>query len=62
MDINILGLYECPDPYKRVLSPALLSWAAQSNRFVFHKDTCCTTDQIRKKIDSIKEIKNTPFR
>jgi len=57
-----LGLYECPEPYKRVLSPETLKWAAQSNRFFFHKDTCCSTDQIIKKIQAVKSISKTPFR
>ena len=38
-----LGLYECPAPYHRLLSPELLKWAAGTGRFQFHKDTCCTT-------------------
>ena len=35
-----LGLYECPVPYKRLLSIATLQWCLQTNRFFFHKDTC----------------------
>ena len=36
-----LGLYECPVPYKRLLSPKLLAWCAQTGRFLFHKVRCC---------------------
>lgn len=36
-----LGLYECPRPYKRLLTPALLDWCAGTGRFRFFKDTCC---------------------
>lgn len=36
-----LGLYECPRPYKRLLSPQLLRRCAESGRFVFCKDTSC---------------------
>ena len=36
-----LGLYECPYPYKRLLSKELLEWIISSDRFVYIKDTCC---------------------
>ncbi len=45
-----LGTYECPTPYKRVLSPELFGWIAESGRVHFHKDTCCDIDQIRQKL------------
>ena len=34
-----LGLYECPYPYKRILTDYELEWVAQSGRFYFLKDT-----------------------
>ena len=48
-----LGLYECPVPYKRLLSPALIKWCADSGRFHFHKDTCCNMEEIRAKLEAI---------
>ena len=36
-----LGIYECPMPYKRLLSDRILSWCIESKRFKFIKDTCC---------------------
>jgi 4-hydroxy-tetrahydrodipicolinate synthase len=36
-----LGLYECPEPYKRLLSPAIVRELAQTGRFVFFKETSC---------------------
>jgi 4-hydroxy-tetrahydrodipicolinate synthase len=45
-----LGTYECPVPYKRVLSPELFRWIAESGRVHFHKDTCCDAEQIRQKL------------
>lgn len=45
-----LGTYECPVPYKRVLSPELFQWVAESGRVSFHKDTCCDAEQIRQKL------------
>lgn len=49
-----LGFYECPYPYKRLLSLENLKWCAQTGRFYFLKDTCCDIRQIREKIDVIK--------
>jgi 4-hydroxy-tetrahydrodipicolinate synthase len=49
-----LGLYECPAPYKRLLSPELLKWCAQTNRFYFLKDTSCDLLQIQEKIEAVK--------
>lgn len=45
-----LGMYECPRPYHRILSPQLFSWMARTGRFVFHKDTSCDINPIREKI------------
>jgi 4-hydroxy-tetrahydrodipicolinate synthase len=46
-----LGMYECPYPYKRSLSPELMRFCAESGRFGFLKDTCCRMDEIRAKLD-----------
>ena len=46
-----LGFYECPFPYKRVLSPRVTRWCAESGRFFFLKDTCCDLEQIKEKVD-----------
>ncbi len=48
-----LGMYECPFPYKRLLSPKVLKWCVNSGRFLFIKDTCCDLDQIREKLNLI---------
>jgi 4-hydroxy-tetrahydrodipicolinate synthase len=49
-----LGLYECPQPYHRLLGPALLGWAARSGGFHFLKDTCCRRDEIRAKLEAVR--------
>lgn len=49
-----LGLYECPVPYKRLVSPALMGWLAGSGRFRYHKDTSCNSEAIRKKLAAIE--------
>ena len=36
-----LGFYECPYPYKRLVTPRILDWALSTGRFYYMKDTCC---------------------
>ena len=48
-----LGLYECPVPYKRVISPDMMQWLASTDRFWYHKDTTCDNMAIKKKLDKI---------
>lgn len=36
-----LGLYECPYPYKRLVTPRILDWCLSVKRFYYMKDTCC---------------------
>jgi 4-hydroxy-tetrahydrodipicolinate synthase len=48
------GIYECPYPYKRLMSPELLRWCASTGRFLFLKDTSCDAGQIKAKLDAIK--------
>ncbi len=47
-----LGLYECPQPYKRLVSAELMKWLADTGRFVYHKDTSCHTGSLQKKIQA----------
>lgn len=44
-----LGFYECPLPYKRVLSPQLLGKLVQTGRIIYHKDTCLDIAQVKEK-------------
>lgn len=44
-DVNF-GIYECPYPYKRVMTPEVLKKLAESGRFTFLKDTCCDPGMI----------------
>ncbi|MCF6336064.1 MAG: dihydrodipicolinate synthase family protein [Spirochaetales bacterium] len=46
-----LGLYECPYPYKKLLSPELLEWIISTDRFVYLKDTCCDLDMIKERAE-----------
>jgi 4-hydroxy-tetrahydrodipicolinate synthase len=49
-----LGFYECPTPYKRLLSPFVLRWAAQTGRFLYLKDTSCDLTAIQAKLEAIQ--------
>lgn len=49
-----LGFYECPYPYKRLLTPELLRWCVQQERFYFIKDTSCDMENIRAKLEVLK--------
>lgn len=40
------GMYECPYPYKRLLTDRILDAMAESGRFAFIKDTCCDAEMI----------------
>ena len=48
----LLGFYECPAPYKRLLSPELVRFIVKTGRFGFLKDTSCRTSDIRAKIEA----------
>ncbi len=50
-----LGIYECPHPYKRLLSDTVVQWCAQSGRYTFIKDTCCQIETIKRRIALIKD-------
>ena len=49
-----LGVYECPYPYKRILTPYVLKRMAETGKFQFLKDTCCDLDMIQQKLDAVK--------
>lgn len=46
-----LGLYECPYPYKRILSEKIIRWCVGKERFYFLKDTSCDIENIRMKLE-----------
>ncbi len=43
------GFYECPVPYKRIVSANLLKWLLESNRVSYLKDTSLDIDLVREK-------------
>lgn len=49
-----LGVYECPHPRNRLLTPYVLKRLAASGRFQFLKDTCCDPAQIKEKLAAVE--------
>jgi 4-hydroxy-tetrahydrodipicolinate synthase len=45
-----LGFYECPVPYKRLLSHDQLNLFVNTGRVIYHKDTCLDINQIKAKL------------
>jgi 4-hydroxy-tetrahydrodipicolinate synthase len=54
-----LALYECPQPYHRLIAPDMLGWAARSGRFFLLKETSRSLEQIQAKLDAAA---GTPLR
>jgi 4-hydroxy-tetrahydrodipicolinate synthase len=48
-----LGIYECPYPYKRLLSDEMVRWCATSGRYSFIKDTCCNLETLRHRVQLV---------
>jgi 4-hydroxy-tetrahydrodipicolinate synthase len=52
-----LGLYECPAPYKRILTPEVFKALLDSDRLVYHKDTSIELSQVKAKLELVKNSK-----
>lgn len=48
-----LGAYECPNPYKRLLTRDTLDWCVKTGRFAFIKDTCCDPDELTARLKQL---------
>ena len=48
-----IGIYECPFPYKRLLTPKILDWCISTGRFTFIKDTCCDPDMLLARLEQL---------
>ncbi len=53
-----LGLYECPAPYRRLLSDEELGFCAETGRFLFLKDVSCDLATVTGRV---QRVKNTPL-
>lgn len=56
-----LGLYECPYPFKHLLTLDEVRFCAESNRFAFIKDTCCDYQMIVDRQNIINGSKTNLF-
>ena len=45
-----LGFYECPEPYKRVLTAEQLKKFVATGKIIYHKDTCLDIEMIKEKL------------
>lgn len=49
-----LGMYECPAPYKRIVSAEVFKTLLDTNRIIYHKDTSIELSQVKAKLQMIK--------
>lgn len=49
-----LGLYECPYPYKRLVTPKILDFCLETGKFYYMKDTCCDAAIIKERCEQLK--------
>jgi 4-hydroxy-tetrahydrodipicolinate synthase len=54
-----LGMYECPAPYKRIIDAETFKKLLSADRLVYHKDTSITHENVKSKLDILKETKNS---
>ncbi|MGV3558529.1 dihydrodipicolinate synthase family protein [Larkinella arboricola] len=45
-----LGFYECPVPYKRLISVEILNDLLPTGRLIYHKDTCLDDQEVARRI------------
>jgi 4-hydroxy-tetrahydrodipicolinate synthase len=54
-----LGMYECPAPYKRIISSSVFKTLLTANRLVYHKDTSINIDNVKAKLEVLKGMENS---
>ncbi|MBS1605933.1 MAG: dihydrodipicolinate synthase family protein [Bacteroidetes bacterium] len=50
-----MGLYECPAPYKRIITAEVFKTLLGTGRLVYHKDTSIDLEQVRAKLDVLRQ-------
>ncbi|HLP38229.1 dihydrodipicolinate synthase family protein [Lacibacter sp.] len=53
-----LGMYECPAPYKRIITADVFRQLLSANRLIYHKDTSITHENVQAKLNILKETPN----
>jgi 4-hydroxy-tetrahydrodipicolinate synthase len=56
-----LGMYECPAPYKRIISAPVFKQLLDTNRFVYHKDTSILPENVKAKLEVAKQNTKLEF-
>lgn len=46
-----LGIYECPAPYRRLVSDSELAFLSKSGRFTFMKDVSCDLETVKRRVE-----------
>ncbi|MCW3117285.1 MAG: dihydrodipicolinate synthetase [Chitinophagaceae bacterium] len=49
-----IGTYECPSPYKRILTPVVFKYLLETNRLIYHKDTTLDVEKVKTKLELAK--------
>lgn len=52
-----LGTYECPSPYKRILTPGVFKFLLSTNRLIYHKDTTLSVEKVKEKLELARNTK-----
>lgn len=50
-----LGIYECPSPYRRLVSDEELRFIADTDRFLFMKDVSCDLPTVKRRVEITKD-------
>ena len=56
-----MGMYECPAPYKRILSTGVFKTLLATDRFVYHKDTSILLENVKEKLQVAKDKTSLEF-
>lgn len=54
-----MGLYECPAPYKRIITPQVFKTLLDTGRLVYHKDTSIELEKVKAKLDVLNKGTHT---
>ncbi|MBO6258597.1 MAG: dihydrodipicolinate synthase family protein [Succinivibrio sp.] len=49
-----LGVYECPAPYRRLLTDEEITYMAKTGRFVVIKDVSCDLETVKRRVELVK--------
>ena len=53
-----LGMYECPAPYKRIITNDVFRQLLSADRLIYHKDTSITHENVKGKLDILASTPN----